>query len=187
MDKSLASWRSREPQGRQEFRPIRHELWVAAFGQVNGLRVGTISGLNVPWRPKDRSGNGVPTPLPQTVTQNRYPIPLRGRSQEVSDHDLRFHTGQALVEPLEAVREAFMVDTHAMQDGRVDIVDRHRFVDGIVAKIVGLSVDVATANTATGHPHAEISRMMIAAVIVLGQVALGVDGSAEFSTPHDQC
>ena len=60
------------------------------------------------------------------------------------------------------------------------------FCDDVVAEVVGLAVDDAALDAAAGQPHAEVARVMVAAVVVLGQRALRVDGAAELAAPDDQ-
>ena len=56
----------------------------------------------------------------------------------------------------------------------------------VITVIVRFAVVDPGLHAAAGHPHREAARMMIAAVVVLGQPALAVDGAAEFSAPDDQ-
>src|SRR5262245_9074101 len=58
--------------------------------------------------------------------------------------------GEAEVTALEAVRQLFMVDAQAVQDGRVLVVDVNRILHDVVAVIVGLSVTHATLDSSTG-------------------------------------
>src|SRR5262249_20614751 len=51
---------------------------------------------------------------------------------------------------------------------------------------VRLAVDDARPDASAGHPHGKAARMMVAAVILLGQAALGINRSAEFAAPDDQ-
>ena len=78
-----------------------------------------------------------------------------------------------------------MVDPQAPQDRRVQIVDVHRVGGDVVAVVVGLA-ERDPADAAAGHPDRERTRMMIAAVVVGRQLALGY-GSSEFTGPDDQC
>ena len=48
-----------------------------------------------------------------------------------------FHSGQTHVESLDAVRESFVVDPHAMQDRRIQVIDVHRILGHVVAKVIG--------------------------------------------------
>ena len=87
---------------------------------------------------------------------------------------------------LELVRQLLVVDAQAVQNRGLQIVDVHRIRDDVVAEVVGLAVRDAGLDAAAGHPHGEAARMMIAAVVVVRQLALAVDGAAEFAAPDDQ-
>ena len=79
-----------------------------------------------------------------------------------------------------------MIDSQAVQDRRVQIVDGHRVADDVVAEIVGLADRLTAFDAAAGHPDREAARMVVAAVVVGGQFPLGVDSAAEFAAPDDQ-
>ena len=79
-----------------------------------------------------------------------------------------------------------MIDAERVQDRRLQIVDGHRIGHDVVAEVVGLAQHDAALHAAAGHPHAEVSRMMIAPVVHVGQLALAEDRPPELSTPHDQ-
>lgn len=96
------------------------------------------------------------------------------------------NVGQAKIAALEAVRQSFVVDAQAMQNGGIEIVDVHGIFDDVVAEIVGFAVNDTRFNTAAGHPNREAARVMVAAVICFRQCALAVDRAAEFAAPDDQ-
>src|SRR5262245_62164870 len=73
-----------------------------------------------------------------------------------------------------------------MKDRRIQIVDVNRIARDVVAEIVRLAESYAGFDSSAGKPHSETARMMIAPVISLGQLALGIDGAAEFPAPDDQ-
>jgi len=68
----------------------------------------------------------------------------------------------------------------------VQIVHVDRSVGDVVAIVVSGAVADSRLDTASGQPHCETARMMIAAVIVGRQLSLAVDRAAEFSPPDDQ-
>ena len=96
------------------------------------------------------------------------------------------HVGQAVVAALELECELFVVDAELVQDRRVQVVDVDRIADDVVAVVVGLTVRDARLDAAAGHPDCEAARVMIAAVVRGGQVALAVDGAAELAAPDDE-
>src|SRR5207245_4517513 len=79
-----------------------------------------------------------------------------------------------------------MIDAQAMKDCGVHVMDVHRVLDDVIAEIVGLAVDDARLDATAGHPDREAARMVIAAVIVLGKLALAVDRAAELAAPDHQ-
>ena len=98
--------------------------------------------------------------------------------------------------------ELGVVDVEVVQDGGVEVVDvdgtgSEFFLGGIdrlaigtqevVAVVVGGAVGHVGLDAAGGHPGGEAARVMIAAVVVLGELALGVGGMAKFSAPDDEC
>ena len=54
-----------------------------------------------------------------------------------------------------------------MQYGGVQVPYVNAVADDVVAELVGLAMDHASADTAAGHPHAEAFRVMVAAVVAL--------------------
>src|SRR5262249_22333148 len=83
--------------------------------------------------------------------------------------------------------ESLMVESEKLEDCRVEVVDVHRILDDVVREIVGLAVDRAGPRATAGHPHREAARVMITAVILVAQAALGVNCPAEFASPDDEC
>ena len=88
-------------------------------------------------------------------------------------HDSRlFNTGQLLIESLEFERESRMVDPHAMQNRGIQIIDVHRITNNVVAKIIGLAVNVASLDATACQPNTKVARMMVASIVVFGQCSL---------------
>ena len=56
----------------------------------------------------------------------------------------------------------------------------------VVAEVVGRAVDQTRLDAAAGHPHREAARMVIAAVVGRGQLALRIAGAAELAAPDHQ-
>ena len=94
--------------------------------------------------------------------------------------------GQTHVEALDFIRQAFVVDAQAVEDGGVHVVDVDRVFDDVVAEFVGLAVDDAGLDAAAGHPDGEAAGVMIAAVVVFGEFALAINRSAELPAPNHQ-
>src|SRR5262249_21005750 len=73
-----------------------------------------------------------------------------------------------------------------MEDRRVKVVYVDRIARDVVAEIVSLAYRDAGFDSSAGEPNGKTARVMVAAVIGLGQFALRIDGAAEFSAPNDQ-
>ena len=79
-----------------------------------------------------------------------------------------------------------MFHAHEVHDRRVEVVHVYRVLHDVIAEVVGLAVNVTFLHAGTGHEHGEATRMVVAAVVGLGQGALRVDGAPEFATPDDE-
>ncbi len=79
-----------------------------------------------------------------------------------------------------------MIDAEAAQDRRLDVVYVNGIGYDVVGEIVGFAVGDAGLNAASGHPHREAAGMVVAAVVAVHQLALAVDGPAEFAAPDDE-
>src|SRR5262245_39233622 len=74
-----------------------------------------------------------------------------------------------------------MVDSHEMQDRRVEIVHVDPVADRIPSELIGGPVHHPAFDTAARDPHGEAVRMVVAAVAV----SLGRWGAPELSAPED--
>src|SRR5690242_3441738 len=79
-----------------------------------------------------------------------------------------------------------MVDTQAMKNRCLHIVDRRGIGDGIVGIVVGFAERETGLDASAGKPHGEAAGMMIAAIIGGGEMALAIHRTAEFPAPDDQ-
>lgn len=67
---------------------------------------------------------------------------------------MRFlHPSETSVEPLKFESESLVVNSHAMEDGGVHIVDMHGILNDIVTVIVCGAMDVAAFDPSTRHPN----------------------------------
>ena len=94
--------------------------------------------------------------------------------------------GQPVISPLEAVGKACVIEAEEMHRGGVEVVDMHGILDDVVAEIISFTVDMASADSASGHENAEAPRVMVSTVVVAGQGSLGVDSPAELAPPNHQ-
>ena len=73
-----------------------------------------------------------------------------------------------------------MVEAELMEDGGPEVVDRGGLLDGVVAKVVGGTVDGASFEAAAGEPEGKPVRIVVAAIASLRE-----GSAAKFSGPDD--
>ena len=93
---------------------------------------------------------------------------------------------QTVVTSLELEGLPLVVDAEEVLHRGVQVVHVDRVLDDVVAELVGLTVDMAAFDAAAGHPEAEATRVVVAAVRVLGDLALAVSRAAEFAAPDHE-
>src|SRR5262245_28295165 len=82
-------------------------------------------------------------------------------------YDIAVNVCQAEVAACMAVGQAFVVQSQGVQQRRVQVVHVDGVFDGAITKIIRGSEGEPAPYTATGQPHRESLRMVIAAVSVL--------------------
>src|SRR5690606_30807832 len=112
--------------------------------------------------------------------------PGAGLRDDLFDHAARLDAGHALIEPLEAEREPLVVDSQEVEDRRAQITDVDGVADDVVAEVVRLAVFEAPFHAASGEPHREASPVMVAPLLVLRELALRIDRTAELAAEDDQ-
>ena len=105
--------------------------------------------------------------------------------QNASQHST-VHVGQPMVTALVFEGQFGVVDSQAVQHGRMQIEYMDRIFGNVVAIVVGFSVRDSRLDTPTSHPDREAAWMVISAIVIPRQVALAVDGAAKLTTPDDQ-
>ena len=80
------------------------------------------------------------------------------------------------------VGNLYVIQAQAPEDGRMDIVDMQRALDGAQADVVGAADHLALGDAATGHEHGKAPRVVVAAGASLVEW-----GAAELPAPDDQC
>ena len=65
---------------------------------------------------------------------------LSNGSRQNPTHHLAVNIGQPEIAPLKTIRELFVIDAQAMENGRVLIVNVHRVLDDVVAVVVRFAV-----------------------------------------------
>src|SRR5207247_328220 len=58
--------------------------------------------------------------------------------------------------------------------------------DDVVAEIIGFAVDFAAFDAAAGEPHREAAGVMVTAIVLAAEAALGINRTAEFAAPDDE-
>ena len=94
--------------------------------------------------------------------------------------------GQSVSSSLVLEGQSAVVDAQAVQQRGIQVVDVDGVFQDVVRVVVGGAVRQSRLDAGSGDPGREASRMVVAAVVGLGQSSLAVDGSAEFSTPDDE-
>ena len=79
-----------------------------------------------------------------------------------------------------------MIDTKAMHDCRVQIVDVNRILGDVVRKIIGRTIRNTRLDARPSKPHRETPRMVIASIIFSCQLTLTVNSTPELPTPDDK-
>ena len=92
-----------------------------------------------------------------------------------------FHAGEFGVESLVLEGEALVVDAELVEHGGVEVADVDGVFDGIVAEVVGSSVDGAAIDSAAGKEHG------VTLDVVVASAALCHRSASELAAPDDQC
>ena len=99
-----------------------------------------------------------------------------------------FDTGEPDIQPAEFDCELFVVDTQAMKDGGLDIVDVDGVFDDVETEVIGLAEIHTWFDTAPGEPHSESLGMMVASFAAAqGGTGFNHRSSAELTPPDDEC
>ena len=105
----------------------------------------------------------------------------RGSGEEFGDH-FAMHVGQAKVAALETVGQLRVIEPEQVEDRRVEIMDMDGVRAGVEAEVIGFAEGQAGFYAASGQPHGEGVRVMVASVVA----ALHHRGAAEFAAPDDE-
>lgn len=79
-----------------------------------------------------------------------------------------------------------MIDSETMKDRGVQIVGGHGIPDNVIREIAGFSVTDAAFDPTAGEPDAEAARVVVAAILCRGELALTVDRASELAAPDDK-
>ena len=78
-----------------------------------------------------------------------------------------------------------MIETEGLKQGGVPVKVTHFVDDGLVTPFVGLAVDIAPLESATGDPHTEAVGVVVAAPLFASGVILENGETAHLTTPVD--
>src|SRR4051812_36155250 len=90
--------------------------------------------------------------------------------------------GEPEIAALKAVGELGVIEPEEMENRGLPLVDVDRIVDGVEAEVIARAEGEPRLDAATGEPHGERLRMMVAAIIA----ALRHGSAAELTTPDDE-
>src|SRR5262249_55273911 len=96
------------------------------------------------------------------------------------------HVRQPILPALELERQLQMVDAEQMQDRRLQVVYVDAVLRHVVTKIIGFAVRQPRLHSTAGQPEREAARVMVAAVLLGGGVALAEGSPTELAAPDDQ-
>ena len=106
---------------------------------------------------------------------------FRQRSgDDLFDHSA-VHIGQPKISTAVAVGQFFVIQTHQMQDGGVQVVNMHFVFDSGETEFIRCTVSHAPLDASTGQPHGKTMMVVIATVTVLGNRR-----ATEFPPPDNQ-
>ena len=110
---------------------------------------------------------------------------LAARSgQQFLDHGT-VDVGETVATALELVGQSFVIDSQQVQHRRVQVVEMDSTGRNVVPEFIGCSMNAASPNASTCHPHGEATWMVVASEVLL-DLSLAVTRSAEFAPPNHQ-
>ena len=113
--------------------------------------------------------------------------PPTGRlRQDLADDASGLDAGQLGLKALEVVGEPLVVDAEEVQARGLEVSDVYPVFNDVVGELVGFAIHDAAFDAAARHPEAEAARVMVAAVVGRGELALGVDRPPELAAPDDE-
>ena len=94
------------------------------------------------------------------------------------------HIRQAEIPAAVPVRQLGMVESHEMQNRRVQVMHMHRVFSDVEPKLIALTKRETGLHSTAGKPHAEAVGIVIAAIFVGPGIVLDNRQAAHFSSPH---
>ncbi len=94
--------------------------------------------------------------------------------------------GELLIEAEEGEGEAVVIDPQLVKNGGVEVAHGDFVFDNVVGVFVGLAVGDSAFDSAACHPGGEATGVVIATVLITGEIALAVGGASEFAGEDDE-
>src|ERR1041384_5398112 len=117
-------------------------------------------------------------PCPQTSSLREPRLDSSGKN--LVDHDPGY-IRQPVLPSIVQVSQFGVIQSHQVQDRRVQIMDQNRILDRLITDFVSRAVTHAAFDPAPGHPY---EKSLV--VVVAAQIALGHRHAAELSAPNHQ-
>ena len=74
------------------------------------------------------------------------------------------HIRESEVSALESVGELFMIDSKAVQDGCLEVMNVNFVFNHVVSQFVGATIVDARSNATTCHPDVKATRVMVSSI-----------------------
>lgn len=96
-------------------------------------------------------------------------------------HDMSMHIGQTEITSIIAIGEPFVIESQLVKEGGVQVVHMHLVLHGVVSEFIGGAVTESGFEAATGQPHGETARVVVAS----GAIVFRIGSAAKFTAPPD--
>ena len=112
---------------------------------------------------------------------------MKGILRQNVFNDVTVDVGQAEFAALIFVGKAFVIETQAMENGGLEVVDVDFVIGDAETEVVGLAINEAMFDAAAGHPHRVGAGMMIAPLAAAESgVGFHHRRTAKFAAPNDE-
>ena len=115
-----------------------------------------------------------------------YGPPNWDSGENTSDHFGGVNTSKLLIKAHEGERQAVMVDTKLVEDRGAEVADGDFIFNDIIGVVVRFAESGSALDSTSSHPGGETFRVVIAAIVVAGKLALAIGGAAEFTSKDDE-
>src|ERR1043165_8569874 len=107
-------------------------------------------------------------------------------SNKDSLYNLAMDVGQTVMPALETIGQSLVINPEAIKNRRLQIMHMNRVLDNVEGEIIGLAVGDPRLDSTTSQPDGKAFAMVIAAIVVVGEAPLAVNGTSELASPNDQ-